>query len=83
VTEKLITLEAWGQLRYGEHAPNIQTLRRWAHDAKIFPAPKKHGRTYYVAENAQYLAPNDESRATRRPRPNRLIRAIDGSSTTQ
>lgn len=54
--KKLITLEAWAANIYGEHAPSIHTLRRWARNAKIFPIPKKHGRTYFVEETAEYIA---------------------------
>lgn len=54
--EPLTTLEAWAAKRYGEHAPSIHTLRRWVREAKIYPIPKKHGRTYYVEDSAQYIA---------------------------
>lgn len=51
---KLITLEAWAAATYGEDAPHINTLRRWARDALIVPTPEKHGRTYYVSPGARY-----------------------------
>lgn len=51
---KLITLEAWAAATYGESSPHINTLRRWARDALIVPAPEKHGRTYYVSPAARY-----------------------------
>ena len=60
-TEKLTTLEAWARAKYGEAAPSIYTLRRWCREAKIQPAPQKHGRTYYVSEQAQYTNYNDPS----------------------
>lgn len=59
MSAKLITLEAWAENRYGEHAPHINTLRRWVRDAKILPVPKKHGRAYYVSESARYIDYND------------------------
>jgi hypothetical protein len=34
--------------------PNLDTLRRWARDLKIFPFPQKVGRTYYVEPDAEY-----------------------------
>lgn len=80
MTQKLITLERWASLRYGEDAPVIETLRRWARESRIVPAPVKHGRTYYVPEDAEYMAPGD----VRRTRTsNRLHRSIDESKTTQ
>lgn len=51
---KLITLEAWASATYGEAAPHLNTLRRWARDALIVPTPEKHGRTYYVRPDARY-----------------------------
>lgn len=51
---KLMTLEAWAVATYGDASPHINTLRRWARDALIVPAPEKHGRTYYVRPDARY-----------------------------
>lgn len=53
--QKLIPLEDWAREQYGEHAPSIYTLRRWARDGKIRPLPKKHGRTYFVRTDAAYV----------------------------
>jgi len=55
MSSKLITLEDWARAKYGERAPFIGTLRRWARDGKIFPMPKKHGRSYFVEEHAEYV----------------------------
>lgn len=52
---KWLTLERWAESRFPENAPHIGTLRRWARDGKIQPAPKKHGRSYYVPETAEYV----------------------------
>lgn len=54
MTTRLITLESWAAETYGEAAPHINTLRRWARDALIVPTPEKHGRTYYVRPDARY-----------------------------
>lgn len=40
--------------------PDIATLRRWARDNQIDPAPLKVGRTWYVERDAQYR-PADRS----------------------
>ena len=53
----LVTLEAWAKATYGDAAPGVATLRRWAREARIFPQPEKHGRTYFVRPDAQYLDP--------------------------
>jgi len=52
---KLITLEAWAVATYGQDSPHINTLRRWARDARIYPLPVKHGRTYFVTPDARYV----------------------------
>lgn len=52
---KLITLHAWGLATYGDSAPGINTLRRWARGNKIAPRPVKHGRTYFVSPGAEYV----------------------------
>ena len=54
---KLQTLEDWARTTYGESGPAIATLRRWAREARIHPAPVKHGRTYFVQPDAAYLDP--------------------------
>lgn len=51
----LLTLPAWARARYGDNAPGLATLRRWAREQRIFPAPEKHGRTYFVRPDAEYL----------------------------
>ncbi|HYH38547.1 MAG TPA: excisionase [Azospirillum sp.] len=56
--EKLLTLEEWARTVYGDHPPAVVTLRRWAREARIYPAPEKHGRTYFVPGNARYLDPS-------------------------
>ena len=61
MSEKLITLETWAASIYGDRAPSIYTLRKWVKEAKIVPAPQKHGRTYFVPENARYINYNDPS----------------------
>lgn len=52
---KLVTLEDWAKATYGERPPGIATLRRWARDARIYPAAVKHGRTYFVQPDAEYV----------------------------
>lgn len=59
---KLVTLDIWAARVYGDGAPGIDTLRRWAREARINPQPEKHGRAYMVRPDARY-APD-----TRRPR---------------
>lgn len=51
----MIPLEKWAEQQYGEDAPSIYTLRRWARDGKIRPVPRKHGRTYFVQADASYV----------------------------
>ncbi|QNB10892.1 excisionase [Paraburkholderia tropica] len=46
-------MEVWARQVFGEHAPSIQTLRRWARNGKILPAPRKIGRAFYCTPTAQ------------------------------
>jgi hypothetical protein len=53
----LVTLEEWA----GDHfrtPPSANTLRKWARDGRIMPAPVKHGRSYYVESDAHYSEPD-------------------------
>jgi hypothetical protein len=52
---KYLTLAAWAQLMFGEHAPHINTLRRWVHDGHIQPQPKKMGKYWFVKVDAEYV----------------------------
>lgn len=74
MSERLTTLEAWARAKYGEHAPHAGTLRRWARDGKIFPLPKKHGRSYYVYEHARYIEDYNDPE---------FMKALRESTTTQ
>lgn len=55
MTPKLIKLEEWAHAIYGNAAPALFTLRRWARDGNIRPQPRKHGRTYFVEPDASYV----------------------------
>jgi predicted site-specific integrase-resolvase len=57
-----LSLELWAKKHF-DPPPSIRTLRAWAREGKIYPAPTKFGRTYYVEESAMHI-----SEATRRPR---------------
>lgn len=54
--DKLMTLEEWARENY-VHPPSTVTLQRWAREARIFPAPEKHGRSYFVRADARYIDP--------------------------
>jgi hypothetical protein len=50
-----IPLTDWAARAFPVRTPHIQTLRRWARDGNIRPAPIKAGRQYYVAPDAEYM----------------------------
>lgn len=64
---QLITLEEWLKRTYGE-AVSIHAGRRWCRERKITPVPEKHGRTYFVRQDARYTAPAGEDDITERLR---------------
>jgi len=49
---KKIPLTEWAARRY-EPPPPLFTLRRWARDGEIQPAPELAGKAYYVLETAE------------------------------
>lgn len=73
MSAKLVTLEAWARAKFGEHSPNKDTLRRWARETKIHPAPQKIGRTYLVLETAEYVDDYSE--------PSSFMRRVRESAT--
>jgi hypothetical protein len=47
-----VPLRDWAARRY-DPVPSDFTLRRWARDGEITPAPEKVGKHYYVDERAE------------------------------
>lgn len=72
----LVPLKVWAEAKYGEHAPHIKTLLRWARESKIVPRPKKNGRAYYVSDRARYIDYKDPDYA------NAIAEAIDEPTET-
>jgi hypothetical protein len=65
-----ITLKTWGARQFPEATPHVNTLRKWAREGKIHPNPRKHGREYYVPEDAEYMSDEDlVKRLSRGPAP--------------
>jgi hypothetical protein len=75
--EKLLTLEEWAETVYGSRRPAVVTLRRWAREARIYPPPEKHGRSYYVLESARYLDPRKPLPASPRPEKSRSLSLVE------
>lgn len=52
----LMTLEEWAAEQF-RTPPSANTLRKWAREGRIQPAPRKCGRSYYVESEAHYFEP--------------------------
>lgn len=52
-----MTLRNWARFTYGVESPSVHTLRAWARQGRIWPAPMRHGRSYYVEQDATYVDP--------------------------
>jgi hypothetical protein len=52
-----IRLDAWLEREF-DPPPHIVTARNWIQQGKIWPAPVKVGRAYYVEENATFQDAN-------------------------
>lgn len=76
MSTRLMSLERWAEQKYGDDSPSIGTLRRWARDGKIYPAPVKQGRSYFVQPDAEYLNLTTPNIGTISP----LIRSIHESA---
>ena len=68
-----ISLDEWAKIRYGDKAPHVNTLRRWAANGNIYPKPRKHGRAYFVQPAAVYVDPRN---------PQTLAEALEESHGT-
>ncbi|MDR3414183.1 MAG: excisionase [Formivibrio sp.] len=49
-----ITLDVWAENEYGDKAPNMDTLRKWARSGLIMPTPEKVGATWFVRRESRY-----------------------------
>ncbi len=58
---RLIKLETWAKDQYGDDAPSLITLRRWARNGNLFPAAEQHGKCWYVTPGTKYMAQNNGS----------------------
>ncbi|TNV22862.1 excisionase [Buttiauxella sp. B2] len=54
---KYVSLITWAGMYY-ENPPSRDTLRRWARNGNIYPAPELQGREYLVLPEAFYIKPN-------------------------
>lgn len=51
---RLVPLDVWAKLLLGEHSPHKNTLRNWVNNGRIYPAPRKIGRRWFVEPTAEY-----------------------------
>jgi predicted RNA-binding protein YlxR (DUF448 family) len=51
---KLVSLNDWAEMTFGEKKPHVNTLRNWVNNGRISPRPQKIGRGWYVKPNAEY-----------------------------
>lgn len=57
---RLIPVAEWAVEVFGEHKPHRHTIRNWIRNGLIRPCPKKIGRAYFCAPNAEYVDPRAE-----------------------
>ncbi|HHI0811418.1 TPA: excisionase [Escherichia coli] len=57
---KLLNLQEWAKETYST-PPSLSTLRRWAREGRIFPAPALHGKEYKVQPDAIYVDPSKKN----------------------
>lgn len=55
-----VSIETWLERNYAPgDGPAVKTVRAWCRDGKIYPAPQKQGRAYYLDARACYVDPSD------------------------
>jgi len=52
---RLVPIAKWAKMVFGDDAPHVNTLHRWAHEGRIQPPPQKCGRGWFVPPEAEYL----------------------------
>ncbi|ENL7643230.1 excisionase [Enterobacter hormaechei] len=57
---KLLNLQEWAAEVYTT-PPSLSTLRRWAREGRIYPAPELHGKEYKVQPDAIYVDPRKKN----------------------
>lgn len=72
---KLLNLQEWANTTYST-PPSLSTLRRWAREGRIFPAPELHGKEYKVQPDATYVDPRKKNL---RAKPKHLTLPVGGS----
>jgi len=74
-----VTLDEWAADQF-RTPPTLNTLRKWAREGKISPAPVKHGQRYYVEAEAQYSEPDTQiARIVGGSLISRIVSARNGS----
>ena len=58
-----LLLSEWAAKRYTP-APSLFTLRKWARNGEIWPAPEKVGWSWYVDESAQRISSSPDAGLT-------------------
>ncbi len=57
---KLLNLQEWAAGVYST-PPSLSTLRRWAREGRIYPAPELHGKEYKLQPDAIYADPRKKN----------------------
>ncbi|EEJ5117709.1 excisionase [Salmonella enterica] len=65
-----VTLTEWAAHTYKNDPPSLTTLRRWARNGNIHPAPELHGRQYRVNPEAFYINPKKANKTLTQHQPN-------------
>lgn len=59
---RLVTLERWAEAEFGDDAPKINTLRKWAREGRFSPPAERPSKLYYVTPDAKLLPPQGRRR---------------------
>lgn len=53
-SKTLVPIMDWAKAVFPTKTPHRNTLRRWTHEGRIFPQPRKVGQNWFVRPDAEY-----------------------------
>lgn len=61
---KAVSIKRWLDLQYAPDDPDrptVRTVRAWCREGRLYPMPRKHGRSYFLDPKACYVDPSSPS----------------------
>lgn len=79
---RMVTLEEWGKIEFGDNIPSCRILQKYAKSSMILPPAIKVGRKWMVDRDARYVGVLAKPQLTKSANEKLCRIILDGSSTT-